>query len=1221
LIGTLLAVPRAGAAAPDFLLQAPESQALPGAGAGELDHPKGIAVDPGGGHVFIADRRNARISEYTAWGWFVKSWGWGVSDSTAELQTCGPAEPEGEPDPSLCQKGLTGTGKGQLALLAGGMAVDASGNVWVGDLENLRAQKFSPSGQFLLMLGGDVNKTKMEAGAPAAQRNLCPVDPGDVCQAGASGEGQSQLSGTIGDYIAYSPVENGILVGDKGGIQVFNLDGSFKKEIPFEGAMASFAGETVNALDIGKDGNIYFSLSDLEDVFKLDPTGVPIAPGKPGESKFEVGNPLGVAVDVEGTVYSIDDPPGESPIKEARVRAYSVAGAQLIPTSSEEGESKLFPYVLFPGPALTGIASNICVDSEPPGNLYLSFFREAAVSHVNAYGTPPIGCELPPPREPEVLEQFATSVGREEATVKAQINPLFWPNATYYVEYGTGKCSEGGCPNLAPVPSGVLTDKSINAPVMTAGVVLEDLEPQTTYHYRFVAESGGGGPVVGVDPDGREGPAEASEEEGLEATFKTARPAGTGPACPNDAVRIGESAKLPDCRAYEMVSPLDKGGGDVAMWDGRNAKFPQQFEIHQGAPHANRFTYTSAFSFAHANSAPFVSQYLADREVDGWSSVGISPPRTEASVEATRTFHNDFRGFSDNLCLGSMILYSVAPLAGGAVEKYPNVYVQDQCVRPSFIQSVSIVKPVHRLAEKYQLEVNGFTKDGSHVAFTANEQLDPDAPLLKQEQELLLYEYTEGAVRFVCYLPDESVLEKACSAGATAGSAGSAPTVRNSLSQDGSRTFFTLYDGTPGIGDQSGVPGQIYVRIDGTETKNVSTAVASAPAWYWIASDDGSKAIFEFASGPHKDELYELDVDTETPTLIAGEVEGPMGASEDASILYFASKEDLDDTGPASGGDHNLYLYEADPGGGGGEFTFIMKLSGEDVDGAMAQPAPVEEVPIRRSARVSPSGEHAAFVSAVSPTPTGFDNRDASSGEPAQQVYLYDAVSGELRCVSCNPSRARPVAESIGLVGDPYFAAARLQGWELLLHAPRVLTDDGTRVFFESFEALVPRDTNGTWDVYQWEEEGKGTCTDERETFNEDSGGCVNLISSGLSAAKSTFLDADPSGDNIFFSTQSSLVGQDYGLNDVYVARVGGGFPEPKQKTECEGEACQSPPPPPAEVTPSTETAAGPGNVPPVKPKQRRCPKGKRKVRRAGKVRCVKRKAKARANKTRRAPR
>jgi hypothetical protein len=1203
----------ASANPPDFLLQMPETQTAPGAGAGELDNPRSIAADPDNGHVYIADRRNARVSEYTAWGWFVKAWGWGVTDGSSELQTCGPAEPQSDPGPSLCQKGLIGTGKGQFGLLAGGMAVDGAGSVWVGDLENLRVQKFNSSGLFQVMFGGDVNKTKVEEGAPAAERNRCPVDQTDVCQAGVSGEDPAQIENILSDQIAYSPTEGGrILVGDKGGIQVFDLEGNWVRTIAFSGPLAVFVGQTANALDVDGAGNIYFSLSGVEDLYKLDSTGMPVAPGKPSESLFKVDDPVGVGVDIQGNVYAIDD---LEPGTEGRVLMFDPSGNKVVPTEAEEDAGEFFPYVPFHGPNVNGLATNVCAGSEAPGNLYVSFFIEIFPpprSYVNGYGPPPIGCEDPPPRDPEVLSQFATSVGREEATVKAQINPLFWPDTTYYVEYGTGKCSGGGCPDKAPVSPPLLTDKSINAAVTTAGVVLEHLLPNTTYNYRFVAESGGGGPVFGIDPDGREGPAQASESEGLEATFKTARPTGMGPHCPNDAVRVGESAKLPDCRAYEMVSPLDKGGGDVATWEARNGVSPADFEIHKAAHSGNRFTYTSWLAFGEAASAPWISQHLSGRGTAGWASEPISPPRTESPVPADFNFDDEYQGFTEDLCRGWVRLFSIAPLTEDAIEEYPNLYRRENCAEPPAYEAVTTVKPENRVpGQQADLVVWGFSTDGSHVVFGTSGKMHPDAPELDPD-EMLLYEHTDEGLRFVCYLPNGEPSPQACAAGTLVEVPADISSLRNAVSEDGSRIFWTDLGADPGGPSH---PGQIYVRVDGAETKNVSTTVADEPAFYWTASDDGSKAVFEFGSGSHQDELYEVDVDTETPTLIAGEVEGPMGASEDASRIYFASKEDLDDTGPAVASDHNLYLYEADPGGGGGEFTFVMAVPGSDIGHPDLVIGPetktVDFSPRMRAARVSPDGQHVAFMSVATPTPTGYDNLDAESGQPAAEVYLYDAAEGELVCVSCNASGARPTSDD--------GVAARIQGWETRNHAPRVLSDDGTRVFFESFEALVPRDTNGTWDVYQWEEENKGTCTDGRETFNEDSGGCVNLISSGLSSAKSTFLDADPSGDNIFFSTQSSLVGQDYGLNDVYVARVGGGFPEPQVKTECEGEACQSPPPPPPEVTPSTETAAGPGNVPQGRQrKARRCPKGKRKVRRAGKVRCVKRKAKARATKTRR---
>ncbi|HEX9967621.1 MAG TPA: NHL repeat-containing protein, partial [Solirubrobacterales bacterium] len=302
----LLALPGSvNAAAPELLMRIPGDQVTRGGGAGELNHPRGIAADAVTGHIFIAELNNHRVSEYTAWGLFVKAWGWGVADGSQEFQICGPAVPEENPDPSLCQEGLPGDGKGQLDPF--GVAIDPLGNIYVSEVENLRVQKFSPQGKFLVMFGGDVNRTKVEGGGSPEERNVCPIAPTDVCQGGTSGEGPSQLSGSVWDLIDYSPVGGGaIVVGDKDGIQVFDLDGTYRETILFTGPLAAFAGRSVNALDVDGGGNIYVTLSGLEDIYKLSPTGAPLDPGEPGESSFRIPNPLAVAVDTEGKVFGVD---------------------------------------------------------------------------------------------------------------------------------------------------------------------------------------------------------------------------------------------------------------------------------------------------------------------------------------------------------------------------------------------------------------------------------------------------------------------------------------------------------------------------------------------------------------------------------------------------------------------------------------------------------------------------------------------------------------------------------------------------------------------------------------------------------------------------------------------------------------------------------------------------------------------------------------------------
>jgi hypothetical protein len=167
----------------------------------------------------------------------------------------------------------------------------------------------------------------------------------------------------------------------------------------------------------------------------------------------------------------------------------------------------------------------------------------------------------------------------------------------------------------------------------------------------------------------------------------------------------------------------------------------------------------------------------------------------------------------------------------------------------------------------------------------------------------------------------------------------------------------------------------------------------------------------------------------------------------------------------------------------------------------------------------------------------------------------------------------------------------------------RNLSPDGNRVFFESDDALLPTDTNGKTDVYEWEAEGKGSC--------ETEGGCIYLISSGRSTDPSWFGDASESGDDVFIFTTQQLVPDDRDrLADVYDASVDGGLASQHALAPptCSTSACQANPPPPPDQTPASASFKGPGNARPA-PSARRCPKGKRKVRSAGKVRCVKKRS------------
>ncbi|HVD39354.1 MAG TPA: hypothetical protein VNC15_11030, partial [Solirubrobacterales bacterium] len=154
---------------------------------------------------------------------------------------------------------------------------------------------------------------------------------------------------------------------------------------------------------------------------------------------------------------------------------------------------------------------------------------------------------------------------------------------------------------------------------------------------------------------------------------------------------------------------------------------------------------------------------------------------------------------------------------------------------------------------------------------------------------------------------------------------------------------------------------------------------------------------------------------------------------------------------------------------------------------------------------------------------------------------------------------------------------------------------------------LVAGDSNGTWDVYQYEPFGVGDCEPQPASamVATTETGCVSLISGGTDPLPSVFLDSSQSGDDVFLATFARLSALDADTDvDVYDARVGGVKAVVVQPTPCTpAQDCQQRGQPPGYETPKSATFDGPENVTQKPP--RHCKKGQRKVRRHGKVRCV----------------
>jgi hypothetical protein len=244
----------------------------------------------------------------------------------------------------------------------------------------------------------------------------------------------------------------------------------------------------------------------------------------------------------------------------------------------------------------------------------------------------------------------------------------------------------------------------------------------------------------------------------------------------------------------------------------------------------------------------------------------------------------------------------------------------------------------------------------------------------------------------------------------------------------------------------------------------------------------------------------------------------------------------------------------------------------------------------------------------------GYNTLDSGSGVPDEEVYLYDAMSGRLVCASCNPTGARPIGIEFTLGAlieeatnerdegwsEGQRFAATISPWAVNaeggnLYQTRYLSSSG-RLFFNSRDALVPQDVNGTWDVYEYEPVGVGNCGVGAAGFSQRTDGCVSLISSGTSAEESVFLDASRGGGDVFFLTTAKLAPQDFDTSvDIYDARectatsecfpVAAGQP-PACST---GDACKpAPTPQPALFgAPSSATFSGAGNIVPATPGQK----------------------------------
>jgi hypothetical protein len=735
--------------------------------------------------------------------------------------------------------------------------------------------------------------------------------------------------------------------------------------------------------------------------------------------------------------------------------------------------------------------------------------------------------------------ESVSGVGSRAVTLHATLNVYQTP-VTYHFEYGTTTAygSSTSAISTGPVAGSV--------PVST---YLEDLSPNMGYHFRIVAES------------------EGASETGPDVTFSTL-PVGL----------VG----LPDERAYEMVTPVNNANADVFISDtlfGNENDGHNTSRLMESAPSGNAVTYVSNATEnggAGKDESGIGNQQVAVRGPQGgWTQHPITPEGFAGTY---------YEGFSSDLSTGilrtaPLSVLDEEPLSNEEPEgEYTNLYVRpwaENNYHP-LITHVPEGTP-DGLRPRY----DGASSTFSQLLFEYEAPLTDNAPAGGND----LYDKLEGKLYLVNVLPDGESEANATFGGTTnnpgeSGGEYDGPALEHVISEDGSRIFWTDLKN-----------GDLYVREDATSSEATTVQIDEAEGGpgpsggghFLAASADGSQVFFsdeskltsDSTATPGSPDLYDYEVSEEdgkpgrltdlTVDHNAGEsanVQGIVGISEDGSYVYFDATGVLAAGGKA--GSFNLYVYHD------GEIRFIAALSRED--GVHTSPFTYEKGTNgdwqanlgHRTASVTPDGTSLEFMSNQSLT--GYDNNGY------QEVFVYQYSGASLTCVSCSRSGEPAGGNTEGAAGFVPISYANT-------YLPRPISDQGgggTRVFFDSASPLVPQDSNGVQDVYEWESDGAGSCREAE--------GCVYLLSGGFSETDSWLLGASESGNDVFIITRAQLTPEDHNeAFNLFDARVDG--LRPPTPPICTGSGCQGvPAAPPTFATPSSVTFNGVGNFPPAGP-------------------------------------
>jgi hypothetical protein len=683
-----------------------------------------------------------------------------------------------------------------------------------------------------------------------------------------------------------------------------------------------------------------------------------------------------------------------------------------------------------------------------------------------------------------------------------------------------------------------------------------------------------------------------------------------------DPARSGPSG-LPDSRLYEQVTPPFKNGN----------YFDAQLHLTYGLASAdgNAVVYPMSGAVGEASSG-MVTEFASKRTTaHGWQTVSTTPRATEAitlfsapwamvpSADFTRFLFASQTSFVKGDSSGVNIFLSEGPFAEPAWLGRPLVATPIPSIGSVSVFGYMVAGQSPDLGTVY------FAYRGTLVAEDASrEQHVAPRKGNRSDDPWGFYEWHAGQLVSGGELPGGGFNPFGAVPAAIAGESDfergqqdtQAETIDNEVSEDGSRAYFVSPDpDASAVSDTfwceteppcSAEPPELYLREPGPGESKASVLVSASE----LSGHEGEAAPDGVVNMPNA-----------TTQIGGGGTTGTdIYASPDGSQAFFASKDRLTTAAPANS-EIKIYDYAVPSGSltylpgvtapiaqvssDGSEALFEsatssprqLELWHEGSGGGSVEPiAELGESQVNvNGAHVSEDGSVVVFRTNA-PIPGGFNNTGGFN-----QIYRYDVPSDTLNCVSCPPKGVTPSGSARNSYDNSQEGTFNGSNEDpLTTIEARGMSADGSRVFFDTPDALVPQDTNRLRDVYEWEQ------------------GVVYLISSGASTEETFYLDNGADGGDVFFATDSGLVAADTDeAYDVYDARI----PRPGDNLSagavpCKGAVCQGPPSVPQLLgAPASETFTGAGNVTSqrqathkAKPKKKAKPKNKTRSRKKARV-------------------